>query len=47
MTRDLLDKVNNPGGASSASVFARQFSAVYTDDDEEVYLKQRFNVFLH
>ncbi|KAM3716769.1 Mitogen-activated protein kinase kinase kinase kinase [Dirofilaria immitis] len=35
MTRDLLDKVNNPGGLSSASIFARQFSTVYTDDDEE------------
>ncbi|VDM19696.1 unnamed protein product [Wuchereria bancrofti] len=35
MTRDLLDKVNNPGGISSASVFARQVSAVYTDEDEE------------
>uniref|UniRef100_A0A915PRB6 Mitogen-activated protein kinase kinase kinase kinase n=1 Tax=Setaria digitata TaxID=48799 RepID=A0A915PRB6_9BILA len=35
MTRDLLDKVNNPGGVSSASVFGRQFSSVYTDDDEE------------
>lgn len=35
MTRDLLDKVNNPGGVSSASLFARQLSPTYTDDDDE------------
>ncbi|CAG9533857.1 unnamed protein product [Cercopithifilaria johnstoni] len=35
MTRDLLDKVNNPGGVASASIFARQFSAVSTDGDDE------------
>ncbi|VDK76319.1 unnamed protein product [Litomosoides sigmodontis] len=35
MTRDLLDKVNNPGGVPSTSIFAGQFSAVCTDDDEE------------
>lgn len=46
MTRDLLDKVNNPGGVFSSSVLARQFSALRTDDDEEVSLEQQFNIIL-
>lgn len=42
MTRDLLDKVNNPGDPSSASLFARQLSSAYTDDDEEVCFEKWF-----